>query len=1057
LPNFSLFNKDNLFIEKEEGKNITIAFNLDMSQIFNQENIFFSFLEPIYNEEDNSFISNLFRNVFPTGYEYYKSRLYPDYSTDKLLSSPLSGLISNSHSCCYVIQMSHIKGYLYLNKFHCSFIQNIYNNDDSKNVNENLNEIKKQNQEVDDDYDEEKKMCYGSYIKLNKTKYVYTEIKYKSIQFIFLRKYYYKDSALELYTSKNKVYYFNFPDSYKRQCALNLLLNKFTTKKEIKIMKNKVIGYDVSTCNTYYNINNNSNLDFLSNIIEKWQDWIISTFELLLWLNILSNRTFNDISQYPVFPWILIQYKDEFTSENKKISLSKSFMPNMLKNNIKTKNVAGSYIKSNSGGIKNIDNSFLKDIKDKKNVNNNNENKNEKESAINTGGNNNNSNENNQKNNYDQFIIKDKESQIILEKDIRNFSLPMGMMNLSEGGEKRKNNYLSKYAMMKKEIEANEKENKNSNNNNIMNTKIYIYGSHYSNPLYICHYLTRIFPYSNISIELQGDKFDDPNRLLVSVNKSFEGCTSHEGDVRELCPEFFYLPEIFENQNNLDLKIKSAKNIYKNNDVILPKWADNNRYIFITKLKTYLESEEINKKINKWFDLIFGYKQKGKEAESSYNLFIPSSYDTFDIKKEAKTPDQKQYYLRLTEFGLTPHQIINKKFVKRKQKDNKRKTISESWREKDPIINQFENKKKDNKNNNDLKILKLKFIDDENIIAVLNNYQFIKYEILQFQYVTEPNIRLDSNAKNYMKKEKIAKLNYFNIKNNKIINKSYPIIIYDKGAYIAQGGFLDGKIIVTQLNTKNKSKNINNAESSIINTFEVINQMDTSPILVLIISKNENIILSGSSLGSVVVYHNKKNMWNKKSQINDHLNMPITSLFFNDNLNIWGSASYDGYVNIYTFPSNKKITSIKCDSNAVYADYLFITSSPLPSLVIHCKNDSCFYCYSLIGKLICKEYENNSEILSPLIITESNFGEILMYGNDKGKINMRYLPSLNLFLSKEIDNDDIGLDCLEVSQNGRYCTVWNNKKGIFSVLYDPSLISENEELMILHLANDLDE
>ena len=1043
LPSFSLFNKDNLFIEKEEGKNITTAINLNMEEIFNNENNTFSFINnTVENEPNELVISNIYQNVFPNAYEYYKQQLYPDYSTDKLLSSPLSGLISNSQSCCYIIQMSHIQGYLLLNKLDCSFIQNIYTDN---------NEIKIQKEEEEDeDYDEEKKMCYGSYIKLNKNKYVYLEIKYKSIQYIFLRKYYYKDSAIEIFTSKNKVYFFNFPDSYKRQCALNILLSKFTTKKEIKILKSKLIGYDVSTSNTYFNISNNNNLDFLSNIIEKWQDWNISTFELLLWLNILSNRSFNDISQYPVFPWILIQYKDDLESENK-ISLSKSYMPTMLKNNLKTKNVSSSFVKSNSGDINNKNTNFLKDVKEKKNDNESSDNKNEKESGSN--GNTN----NNQKNNYDQFPIDDKESQIILEKDIRNFSLPMGMMSVNDSGEKRKNNYILKYTMMKKEFEVNEKENKNSNNGMNINKQLYIYGSHYSNPLYVCHYLTRIFPFSNISIELQGDKFDDPNRLLISVNKSFEASASHEGDVRELCPEFFYLPEIFVNQNNLDLKIKSKKIGYKNsNDVTLPKWADNNRYIFITKLKTYLESEEVNKKINKWFDLIFGYKQKGKEAESSYNLFIPSSYDTFDIKNEAKSPDQKQYFLRLTEFGLTPHQIINKKFVKRRQKDNKRKTISESWREKDPIINQFENKKKDNKSN-DLKILKLKFIDDENIIAILNNYQYIKYEILQFQYITEPNIRFDSNAKNYIKKEKISKLKYFEMRNNKIINKSCPIIIYDKGAYIAQGGFLDGKIIITQLNTKSKSKNINNVESSIINTFEIVNPMDRSPIIVLIISKNEKIIFSGSILGSVTIYNNEKNIWKKKSQINDHLNMPITSLFYNDNLNIWGSASYDGYINIYTFPSNKKITSIKVDSNGIYADYLFIISSPLPSLVYHCKNNCCFYSYSLIGKLICKEYEKNSEIFSPLIITESNFGEILMYGNDKGKIYMRYLPSLNLFLNKEIDMNYISIDCLEVSQNGRYCTAWNNENGIFYVLYDPSLISENEELMILHLANDLDE
>ena len=80
-----------------------------------------------------------------------------------------------------------------------------------------------------------------------------------------------------------------------------------------------------------------------------------------------------------------------------------------------------------------------------------------------------------------------------------------------------------------------------------------------------------------------------------------------------------------------------------------------------------------------------------------------------------------------------------------------------------------------------------------------------------------------------------------------------------------------------------------------------------------------------------------------------------------------------------------------------------------------------------------------------------------MYGNDKGEIRMRELPSLKLFLNKGIDDNEMNIDCLEVSQNGRYCTVWNNENNLFYVLYDPSLLSENEQLLIIHLANDLDE
>ena len=648
------------------------------------------------------------------------------------------------------------------------------------------------------------------------------------------------------------------------------------------------------------------------------------------------------------------------------------------------------------------------------------------------------------RNSYDQFIIKDKKSQIILDKDIRNFALPMGMMSLNEAGEKRKNNYLEKYTISKKE---------SADPSLSDSSKIYIYGSHYSNPLYVCHYLTRVFPYTNISIELQGDKFDDPNRMLLSVYKSFEASSSHEGDLRELIPEFFYLPELFINRNNLDLKIKNKKNKNKSNDVILPNWANNNNYIFITKMKTFLESEEVNKTINKWFDLIFGYKQKGKEAESSFNLFIPSSYDNFDIDKEASTLDQKIYYLRLTEFGLTPHQIINKKFKERKTKENNKKTISESWREKEPIINHFENK-------NALKILKLKFIDDENFIAVLDNYQFLKNEIMNFQNPNEQNIRLDSNIKYYIKKEKIIKLNFLKVKNNEIMNKSYPIIIYSKGVYIAQGGFYTGKIIISQLNPKIKSKDKNNPESAIIQTFEVFNKMDTSPIIVLFITKDEKHIFSGSLFGSVVIYKNEITSWKKKYQINDHLNIPITSLYHNDILNIWGSSGYDGYINIYTFPSNKKISSIKLDQTALFADFIFISSSPLPCYIIYSYHNFTFYTYSLIGNLISKVTENNY-IYLPKIIKESNFGEVLIYGNDKGQINMRFLPSLDLFLNRNINENSeynyISLDLIDVSNNGWYLIGWNNDNGIFYAMYDSSHNIFFEELMIMHLANDLDE
>ena len=99
----------------------------------------------------------------------------------------------------------------------------------------------------------------------------------------------------------------------------------------------------------------------------------------------------------------------------------------------------------------------------------------------------------------------------------------------------------------------------------------------------------------------------------------------------------------------------------------------------------------------------------------------------------------------------------------------------------------------------------------------------------------------------------------------------------------------------------------------------------------------------------------------------------------------------------------------------------------------------------MFQKLIFQEFEINSDIFSAKIIKESNFGEILMYGNDKGELKMRYLPSLKLFLDKEIDNNYMKIDCLEVSQNGIYSIVWNNEYNIF---YNNLFIRNNNILPI---------
>lgn len=46
-------------------------------------------------------------------------------------------------------------------------------------------------------------------------------------------------------------------------------------------------------------------------MIIKWQHGDVSNYDYLLYLNSLADRSFNDLTQYPVFPWVLKDYISE--------------------------------------------------------------------------------------------------------------------------------------------------------------------------------------------------------------------------------------------------------------------------------------------------------------------------------------------------------------------------------------------------------------------------------------------------------------------------------------------------------------------------------------------------------------------------------------------------------------------------------------------------------------------------------------------------------------------------------------------------------------------------
>ena len=218
----------------------------------------------------------------------------------------------------------------------------------------------------------------------------------------------------------------------------------------------------------------------------------------------------------------------------------------------------------------------------------------------------------------------------------------MGMVNIIDEARERKENYMKHWESLENDNDKDENYDR--------------YGAHYSTSLYLIYYLVRVFPFSYIRIELQGKNFDVPNRLFNSLSNSLEYAIIQKSDLRELIPEFFCLTEMFYNMKDLNLGevVDDDKKLIPVNNIEMPLWAKGDAYFFIKKHRELFESSQISEKINEWFNIIFGDKQKGKAFKAAIgNYFIKQTYELIDeIHKKANLSEQI-YRKRIVEFGVT--------------------------------------------------------------------------------------------------------------------------------------------------------------------------------------------------------------------------------------------------------------------------------------------------------------------------------------------------------------------------------------------------------------------
>ncbi|KAJ3424666.1 beach domain-containing protein [Anaeramoeba flamelloides] len=184
--------------------------------------------------------------------------------------------------CQLILPCGSVNGTLEISKSYLHFFSIQLQNDDDDD-NDNNNSSSSSNNNNDNDSDSKNNNETEERIwELNSI------IKMKKISFRLQR------SAIEFFLDDNRNFLLNFEKK-----SINKVF-KFIVGLKPKKLKNSQILFKHPKV-----------LIKKSQITKKWLNREISNFEYLMKLNFIAGRTYNDLSQYPVFPWVLCNYDSE--------------------------------------------------------------------------------------------------------------------------------------------------------------------------------------------------------------------------------------------------------------------------------------------------------------------------------------------------------------------------------------------------------------------------------------------------------------------------------------------------------------------------------------------------------------------------------------------------------------------------------------------------------------------------------------------------------------------------------------------------------------------------
>ncbi|XP_055300472.1 WD repeat and FYVE domain-containing protein 3 isoform X2 [Sitodiplosis mosellana] len=366
-----------------------------------------------------------------------------------------------------------------------------------------------------------------------------SKFSYEDIREVHKRRYLLQPIALEVFSGDGRNYLLAFPRKvrnkvYQRFMALATAIADNAQQSVAGQKRNASVE---QTSGIF------SSLIGETSVTQRWVRGEISNFQYLMHLNTLAGRSYNDLMQYPVFPWILADYDSE-------------------------------------------------------------------------------------------------ELDLNSPKTFRNFAKPMGAQSPER---------LEQFQKRFKEWDDPHGE-----------TPPYHYGTHYSSAMIVCSYLVRMEPFTQHFLRLQGGHFDLADRMFHSVKEAWLSASKFNmADVKELIPEFFYLPEFLSNSNNFDLGTKQNGDTL--NHVVLPHWAKQDVREFIRVHRQALECDYVSQNLHAWIDLIFGCKQQGNAAVDATNvfhhLFYEGNVDIYNIDDPLKKNATIGF---INNFGQIPKQLFKK-------------------------------------------------------------------------------------------------------------------------------------------------------------------------------------------------------------------------------------------------------------------------------------------------------------------------------------------------------------------------------------------------------------